>query len=85
MHNLILLRLAPVYDCEWSLNLDRRVFAPKKMAYLKFGNGEQRMSALARSNLVDFIDFLIHTPEEYASLSQVNSTGQGFHRPARLD
>ena len=28
LHNLIILRLAPVYDREWSLNLDRRVCAP---------------------------------------------------------
>lgn len=59
LRNLIILRLAPVYDREWSLNLDRRVFAPMKMAYLKFGSGNQRMFALARPNLVDFIDFLI--------------------------
>ena len=58
----------PVYDREWSLNLDRRVFAPKKMAYLKFGNGKQKMSALARPNLVDFIDHLIH---RFHRLSQI--------------
>lgn len=49
-----------MYDRSWSLNLDRRVFAPKKLAYLRFGSGSQRMSALARPNLVDFIAFLIH-------------------------
>ena len=59
IRNLIILRLAPVYDRDWSLNLDRRVFAPGKMAYLRFGSGSQRMSALARPNLIDFIDFLI--------------------------
>jgi len=60
IYNLITLRLAPVYDRYWSLNLDRRVFAPKKLAYLRFGSGSQKMSALARPNLVDFIEFLIH-------------------------
>ena len=60
LHNLVILRLAPVYDRYWSLNLDRRVFAPKKLAYLRFGSGSQRMSALARPNLVEFIEFLIH-------------------------
>ncbi|MBA7703427.1 hypothetical protein ES703_112213 [subsurface metagenome] len=93
LNSLVILRLAPVYDFDWSLNLDRRVFAPGKVAYLRFGSGSQRMSALARPNLVEFIDFLIHTPEEYASLSQVNSTGRGlrpgeivseFHRAGRL-
>ncbi len=55
LHHLVILRLAPVYDREWSLNLDRRVFAPGKVAYLRFGSGMQRMSALARPNLVEFI------------------------------
>jgi|GEM_PF-465053 len=57
---LVILRLAPVYDREWSFNLERRVFAPGKVAYLRFGSGSQRMSALARPNLVDFIEYLIH-------------------------
>jgi len=69
LHNLVILRLAPVYDRSWSLNLDRRVFAPGKVAYLRFGSGSQRMSALARPNLVDFIEFLIHR------LTQINADG----------
>ena len=80
IHRLIILRLAPVYDFDWSFNLDRRVLAPMGIAYIRFGSGSQRMSALARPNLVDFIEFLIHTPVEYAPLSQVNSTGRGFGR-----
>jgi nucleoside-diphosphate-sugar epimerase len=60
IHYLVILRLAPVYDREWSLNLDRRVFSPGKLAYLRFGSGSQKMSALARPNLVEFIEFLIH-------------------------
>lgn len=59
LQNLVILRLAPVYDREWNLNLDRRVFAPWKVAYLRFGKGMQKMSALARPNLVDFIAHLI--------------------------
>ena len=59
LRNLVILRLAPVYDRGWSLNLDRRVFAPGKLAYLRFGSGLQRMSALARPNLVEFIAHLI--------------------------
>ena len=58
IRNLFILRLAPVYDRVWSLNLDRRVFAPKKLAYLRFGSGSQKMSALARPNLVDFISHI---------------------------
>ncbi len=69
IQNLIILRLAPVYDREWSLNLDRRVLAPLNLAYIRFGSGMQKMSALARPNLVDFIAFLVH---EYRRVSQTN-------------
>ena len=73
---LVILRLAPVYDREWSFNLDRRVLAPNGIVYIRFGSGSQRMSALARPNLVDFITYLIEsklaTPEEWTSYS----TGQ---------
>jgi len=63
IHKLIILRLAPVYDRQWSLNIDRRVFAPKKMFYLKFGSGSQKMSAVARANMVDFIAFILQQSE----------------------
>jgi len=61
INSLFILRLAPVYDREWSLNLDRRVFATGKLTYLRFGSGSQKMSALARPNLIDFIAYLIET------------------------
>ena len=57
LKKLDVLRLAPVYDAEWSINLEKRVFAPKKMFYFRFGSGEQKMSALARRNLVELIAF----------------------------
>ena len=49
------LRLSPVYDMKNSFNLDKRIFAPGKLAYVIIGKGHQKMSALARANLVDFI------------------------------
>jgi len=60
IRDLVILRLAPVYDRNWSFNLDRRVLAPLNVAYIRFGSGLQKMSALARPNLVDFIHFLCH-------------------------
>ena len=60
IHNLIILRLAPVYDHDWSFNLNRRVLAPFNIAYFRFGTGLQKMSALARPNLVEFISFLLN-------------------------
>lgn len=50
-------RLAPVYDGNQAINLEKRVFAPKKICYLRFGSGNQKMSALARDNLLEFIEF----------------------------
>jgi len=72
IHNLIIPRLAPVYDREWSLNLDRRVFAPGKLAYLRFGSGTQKMSALARHNLVDLIEFLLQKSPKNSRINILN-------------
>ena len=56
---LDILRLCPVYDEFQSLNLDKRVFAPNKFFYIKFGSGHQKMSVLSKQTLVGFIDFLV--------------------------
>ncbi len=64
LKKLDIFRLAPVYDSMWSLNLDRRVFSPKKLAYLKFGSGEQKMSAISRLNLVDFIEYRLNQEQD---------------------
>ena len=71
LQNLVILRLAPVYDREWSLNLDRRVFGPGKVAYVRFGTGMQRMSALARPNLVEFIAHILQSTD-YADSRRLN-------------
>ncbi len=63
LKHLTILRLAPVYDLEWTLNLDRRVYLSKMRVFVKFGAGDQRMSALSRKNLVDFISYLINKHE----------------------
>jgi len=69
---LTILRLAPVYDREWNLNLERRIFAPGKIAYLKFGSGNQKMSALARPNLVEFIEYLLESPLDNRGIEILN-------------
>jgi nucleoside-diphosphate-sugar epimerase len=69
---LTILRLASVYDREWSFNLDRRVFAPKKITYLKFGKGSQRLSALARPNLVEFVEYLLQNTTTDRSIEIMN-------------
>jgi len=72
MNNLVILRLAPVYDRDWSFNLDRRVLAPMNTAYIRFGSGLQRMSALARPNLVDFIEFLLQRSPQTPGVNILN-------------
>ncbi len=59
LKKLVILRLAPVYDYTNNLNLKRRVSAPFNLAHIRFGSGKQKISALAKSNAADFIDFLI--------------------------
>jgi nucleoside-diphosphate-sugar epimerase len=59
LKKLDILRLAPVYDSDWTLNLDKRVFGPKELCYLKFGSGKQKLSAVSRKNLVDFIEYRV--------------------------
>lgn len=68
LKRLDILRLAPVYDSGWTLNLDKRVFAPRKMAYIKFGSGYQKMSAISRQNLVDFIHYRVSQQKDSSSL-----------------
>jgi len=70
-HALTILRLAPVYDKEWSFNLDRRVLSPFKFVYLKFGSGRQQMSALARPNLTDFIKFIVSNSKDNENKVQI--------------
>jgi nucleoside-diphosphate-sugar epimerase len=55
-----ILRLAPVYDNEERINLEKRVLSPRKICYLRYGSGKQKMSALARENLMEFIEFILN-------------------------
>ena len=72
LRRLTILRLAPLYDREFAFNLERRVFAPKKIAYLKFGNGRQKMSVLARPNLVEFVAYLLKRPSGNREIEIMN-------------
>ena len=59
LKHLDMLRLAPMYDGNWHLNLDRRVLGPGKGFFIRFGTGNQRISALSRPNLVGFVQYLL--------------------------
>lgn len=60
---LIILRLAAVYDQDWRFNLDRRVMGPSKIAYIRFGSGTQKISALARPNLTEFVLHILQSSD----------------------
>ena len=72
LHKLTILRLAPVYDYKFRLNIERRVFGPKKITYVKFGSGHQTMSALSRSNLVEFVAYLLKRPDDKRNMEIMN-------------
>ncbi|MCG8565106.1 MAG: NAD(P)-dependent oxidoreductase [Desulfobacterales bacterium] len=67
LKQLDILRLAPVYDVNFSLNLDRRVLSPGKFTYLRFGRGNQKLSALARPNLTGLVRHLVECENKKVS------------------
>ncbi len=69
-----ILRLSPVYDVNNSFNIDKRIFAPGKYAYIVIGKGRQKMSALARANLADFIHYRLNSVFNSNDKSGNNST-----------
>jgi len=77
LNNLLILRLAPVYSRESSFNLDRRVLAPGGV-YIRFGSGKQRMSALAKSNLADFITFALENASEFEIMNLCDEKACSF-------
>ncbi len=59
IRRLDILRLAPVYDRGRWVNLEKRVLAPGKLFFVRIGTGNQKMSALSRKNLTEFISFRV--------------------------
>ncbi len=64
LKRISILRLSPVYDSQWSLNLEKRVLTPQKIVYMQFGSGHQKMSAISRDNLIHFIMYLIDNQDQ---------------------
>ncbi|MBN2538534.1 MAG: hypothetical protein JXB09_00630, partial [Deltaproteobacteria bacterium] len=76
--NVTILRLASVYDRGITVLLDRRVRGPG--VFIRYGTGMQRISALARPNLVDFVAWILKVPPEgYAVMNVCDE------RPYRFD
>jgi len=55
-----ILRLAPVYGKNFLLNINKRVYLPKKMAFYKIASGEQRISLCSVQNVVDVINYSVN-------------------------
>lgn len=72
IRKLDILRLAPVYGADWRMNLEKRICAPGKWFYFKYGSGQQRLSVLARKNLVDFIRYRIIADNSTRTCSIMN-------------
>jgi len=72
IRKLDILRLAPVYETNWRMNLEKRICAPGKCFYFKYGSGQQRLSILARKNLVDFIRYRISADNSKRTCSIMN-------------
>lgn len=76
--NVTILRLASVYDRDITFLLDRRVKGPG--VFIRYGTGTQKISALARSNLVDFVAWILKVPP--AGYAVMNVCDE---RPYRFD
>lgn len=72
IRKLDILRLAPVYEVDFCINLEKRICAPGKRFYLKYGSGRQRLSVLARKNLVNFILYQITVDDKNNTCSTIN-------------
>lgn len=72
IRKLDILRLAPVYEDDWRMNLEKRICAPGKWLYLKYGSGRQKLSVLARKNLIDFIRYRVMADDSTRTCSKIN-------------
>ena len=89
-------RLAPVYGTGFLLNIDKRVYLPKQVAFYKIGDGTQRISMCAVSNVVDAVSqsmkagggldgvFNLKDGEDYSIneiIAVMRRLNKHFHRP----
>jgi UDP-glucose 4-epimerase len=58
-------RLVPVYGDTFLLNINKRIYLPRKMAFYKINGGEQCLSLLSVNNVVDVVATCINNPSFY--------------------
>ena len=56
-----ILRLTPVYGKNFLLNIDKRVYLPKKIGFYKIASGKQRISLCSVHNVVCIIAYSINS------------------------
>ncbi|MFX0134135.1 MAG: NAD-dependent epimerase/dehydratase family protein [Candidatus Hodarchaeota archaeon] len=54
-----ILRLAPVYGENFLLNINKRIYFPKKIFFYKISSGKQRISLCSIHNVIDVISYNI--------------------------
>jgi nucleoside-diphosphate-sugar epimerase len=72
LQNVLVLRLAPCYDRIWTRNLERRILFPGGFSYVRYGSGEQRMSALSRDNVADWMEFVLSGGDRFRGFQVYN-------------
>lgn len=60
-----ILRLTPVYGKNFLLNINKRIYLPKKIAFYKIASGEQRISLCSVHNLLDIIAHCLNKPSYF--------------------
>ena len=85
-----ILRLTPVYGKDFLLNISKRVYLPKKLAFYKVGRGDQQLSLCSCKNVADFIvgslnnqrvangTFLIKDNKDYTVNEIIHTLKQGY-------
>lgn len=89
-------RLAPVYGRDFRLNIDKRVYLPKRAAFYKIGDGTQRISMCAVGNVASAVSqgleveggfngvFNLKDTEDYSMneiIAVMRKLDRHFHRP----
>jgi len=72
LRNALIFRLAPCYDRAWTRNLERRIMLPGRIAYVRYGSGEQKMSALARGNVIDAVSHVLRDRKSFRGFQRFN-------------
>ena len=91
-----ILRLAPVYGKDFLLNICKRVYLPKKLAFYKVGSGNQKLSLCSCNNVTDFIisalnaqgvaneTLLVKDNDDYSINEIIHTLKEGFSQKRKL-